>query len=402
MALPSTITPPDRRQRFKSFMRRFNPSASPITAIDDGLIHEQPERSVFRSLATGADLSPGSQRLVVGGIGSGKTTELLLAQRELARHAEIIPVFVDVSAETDLSGVNSGALIASFGLRLWQHVDRQGAILPGLKIAYDQIRKAAYGYAELQAFEFKLPVIELSNLLGPRRHVPGKLKPPFPALKRDVEELAKSVGVLNAFLKAQGKDVVAIFDGLDRLGKAEQFWSIVEQDLRALRPIQISVLAAGPLSVMYGQGRVVQDYFDGVHYLATAITSPTDSPFLLDVLLLRGAGELMSEQQMWQLCLSSGGVLRDLISLARSTAESAYLNDADAVTNLDVDKAVQQLGNSYLLGLGTDQIDILRKVVKGAGFAPSDAVSMELLITRRVLEQPGSRYEVHPALAPLL
>lgn len=399
MALPSTITPPDRRQRFKSFMRRFNPSASPITAIDDGLIHEQQERSVFRNLATGADLSPGSQRLVVGGIGSGKSTELLLAQRELAKQTEIMPVYIDVSAETDLSELNSGALLASLGLRLCANLDGH-YLREELRNAHDAIKKAAYGYLEALTPPRPPRLGERPALLN--RVVPGKLKPPLPALKRDVEELAKSVGVLNAFLREQGKEVVAIFDGLDRLGKVEQFWSVVEQDLRALRPLQISVLAAGPLSVMYGQGRVIQDYFDGVYYLPPAITNSANSPFLLDVLRLRGAGELMSEQQMRQLCLSSGGVLRDLISLARSTAESAYLNDADEVTTLDADKAVQQLGNSYLLGLGSRQVEILKSVVKGNGFSPADATSMELLITRRVLEQSGSRYEVHPALAPLL
>ena len=105
---------------------------------------------------------------------------------------------------------------------------------------------------------------------------------------------------------------------------------------------------------------------------------------------------------MWNLCRASGGVLRDLISLARSTAEGAYLNDADQATDLDVDKAIQQLGNSYHLGLGTNQLELLRRVINGDGFSPSDPASLELLITRRVLEQAGSRYEVHPALAPLL
>jgi hypothetical protein len=403
MALHSALTLPDRRQRFKALMKRFNPSAPPLVAIDDGLIHEGTSRSVYKQLATAADLSPGGQHLVVGGIGSGKSTELLLAQRELAKHQGIIPIFIDVSAETDLSEINSGALLASLGLRLWESIPSQfGEVPTELQIAHGQIRKAAYGYqVPVSPGATERQIAEMRSL-SLSKHVPGKLASPFPALKRDVEELAKSIDQLNVFLKRTGKESVVIFDGLDRLVKADRFWLIVEQDLRALRRLQISVLAAGPLSVMYGQGRSVKDYFDGVHYLPPAIADPRQSPFLLDVLRLRGAGDLMSDQQMWRLCLASGGVLRDLISLVRSCAEGAYLNDADAATDQDVEKAIHQLGNGYLLGLGTTQVKILKNIVKGGGFMPSDAVSLELLVTRRVLEQAGSRYEVHPSLVPLL
>jgi hypothetical protein len=232
--------------------------------------------------------------------------------------------------------------------------------------------------------------------------IPGKLKPPFPAIRRDVKELAKSISRLDVFLKDQGRELVAIFDGLDRLIKVDQFWSVAEQDLRSIRLLGISVLAAAPLSIMYGQGRQVKDYFDEAHYLPPAIADPKVSSFLFDVLRVRGAEELMEHGLMEVLCLASGGVLRDLISLARNAGENAYLDDADQVNAFHVEKSIEQLGNSYLLGLGTRQKGILEKVLEGGGFSPSDPESMELLITRRVLEQSGSRYEVHPALKPAL
>jgi hypothetical protein len=232
--------------------------------------------------------------------------------------------------------------------------------------------------------------------------VSGKLKPPFPAFRRDVEELASLVLKLTAFLRDQGTELVAVFDGLDRLTKADQFWSVAEQDLRAIRPLEVSVLATGPLSIMYGQGRQIKDYFDEVHYLPPAVADPRVSPFPLEILRVRGAGELMQPDEMQKLCLASGGVLRDLISLARSAGENAYLEDGDDIEPPHVDRAIEQLGNSYLLGLGTRQKAILENVLQGKGFTPSDAQSMELLITRRVLEQSESGYEVHPALVTVL
>jgi len=320
-----------------------------------------------------------------------------------------MPVYIDVSAETDLSTVNSGALLASLALHLSGHVMK---IAPGgetLRPLFLEISKAAYGYEE----EVWEPEHEQEfgdyepddsdyepGRLG-RIRVAGKLKPPFPALKRDVSNLAQHVEQLNGVLKDGGKEVIAIFDGLDRLIKVDQFWSVAEQDLRALRPLQISVLIAGPLSVSYGQGRLVKDYFDAACYLHPAVADPRESSFLFEVLQLRGANELMSEAQMQAVCLASGGVLRDLVSLARNSAESAYLDDADMIQDLHVQRAAEQLGNSYLLGLGTKQQEILQNVLAGGGFNPSETLSMELLITRRILER-ADRYEVHPALVPLL
>jgi len=391
-------------------MRRFNPTAPARVAIGEGLIHEAAGRSVFKKLAAGADLSFGSQQLVVGGIGSGKTTELLLAERELAAYDQMLPVYVDVSAETDLSAVNSGALLASLGMHVWKAIKTSFKPPDVLSTAYKAIKKAAYGYEReiwVQEYEYDEPDFDPDTYDNEPGHfatvvTPGKLKPPFPAIQRDVKDLAGPLSILIAFLKDQGREPVAIFDGLDRLIKVEQFWSVAEQDLRAIRPLEISVLAAGPLSIMYGQGRQIKDYFDEVHYLPPAIADPKVSPFLIEILRVRGAEELMRASQMQRLCLASGGVLRDLISLGRNAGENAYLDDADNIKTAHVDRAIEHLGNSYLLGLGTRQKAVLKGMLEGRGFNPSDSESLELLITRRVLEQSESRYEVHPALAAVL
>lgn len=390
-------------------MRRFNPTAPARVAIGEGLIYQQAGRSVFKKLSAGADLNPGSQQLVVGGIGSGKTTELMLAERDLSGNEKVLPLYIDVSAETDLSTVNSGSLLASLGMHLCRAVMKLNPP-EDLNEVYTAIRNAAYGH-EKQVWVPDYPERDYDDFdPGDEDHdgywrtirVPGKLKPPFPALRREVNELADLLSKLTVFLKDKGIELVAVFDGLDRLIKADQFWSVAEQDLRTIRRLELSVLAAGPLSIMYGPGRQIKDYFDEVHYLPPAVADPKVSPFLIEILRIRGAAEMMPPDQMQKLCLASGGVLRDLIALARSAGENAYLEDVDDIGASHVDKAIEQLGNGYLLGLGTRQKEALRKVLQGGGFAPSDSESMELLITRRVLEHSESRYEVHPALATAL
>lgn len=399
----ATIASSDRRERFRAYMKRFNPTAPAWTAIREGLVHQDPARSVFKKLAAGADLNPGSQQLVAGGIGSGKTTELLLAEQEFAAREHRVHLYIDESTETDLSTLKSGALLATLGLHLWEAIKSNFTVgeidrNPAVEKAARKIRKDAFGYEQVGEGEYDSNEPDYPRTV----RVPGILRPPMPRLKGDVEVLAMRVSTLTSFLSKAAGELLVIFDGLDRLLNPDQFWAVVEQDLRAMRPLGISVLMAGPLSVMYGHGRQVKDYFDEVYYLPPAIADQDKSTFLLEVLALRSAEQLMAVEEMLRLCLASGGVLRDLISLARNAGQNAYLDDADVIDSRHVDRAIEQLGNSYLMGLGMNQKEKLMAILEGGSFSPSDPESMELLVTRRVLERSESRYEVHPALASVL
>jgi hypothetical protein len=83
-----------------------------------GYVIEALHSDVYLHLGGRADLEPGCRQVLAGGIGSGKTTELLLAYKWLQEHSGAIALFIDVSRETDLSVLNDGALVASFGLHL--------------------------------------------------------------------------------------------------------------------------------------------------------------------------------------------------------------------------------------------------------------------------------------------
>ena len=141
-----------RRERFREYMRKLNPTAPPQTTIEAGLAVEDLHGSLFRTLAARADLDPGSQQLVVGGIGSGKTIELLMAARWLEQQGQTLPVYLDISAETDLSGLNSGALLAGFGLHLASEFASRGldnslaqSDKEALDRAQNQIKRFAFG-----------------------------------------------------------------------------------------------------------------------------------------------------------------------------------------------------------------------------------------------------------------
>ena len=405
-------------------MQAFNPTAPPQEAIEAGLVCEHLHGSLFQKLAGRADLEPGSQQLLVGGVGSGKTTELILAARWLQEQGHVLPLYIDISAETDLSSLNSGALLASFGLSLGRALppDLQG---PGgeaekgekLRQAYKKVQEYAYGKKETgmgtveaspQGLWAATEVTQThsADAFVTIAEIPGKLKPPppaLPALSRDIEEIRESLEELLAVAREAKKDVVVVFDGLDRLLDPTKFWSVASQDLRLFRELKVSVVSTAPLSVLFGVrvGQSVSDHFDKVYHMPVVAVDP-ECGLLGSVLEKRRGFELLDAFIADSICRYSGGVLRDLISLARDAAVDAYISGHDSVTSEDVENVVQQLGTGYLRGLGPYEMNILLRLEESKWFDLGLASSMELLLTRRVLEYSSTDFRVHPALLSVM
>jgi hypothetical protein len=408
-----------RRERFRRFMWAFNPTASPRELIKEGLLLEDLHRSVYQSFAARADLEPGSQQLIIGGIGSGKTTELLMAEGWLNRQEHCITQYIDITAETDLSDLKSGALIAALGLHLIRmiRIENKTASIPDAQ--KDEFAKAKKDVQEFALGKTTRVWVEDSDedwepdpdddgFEAPGHYVissvPGKLTPPVPHLKKDVQSISESLGFLLLYLTTiagKQRDLVVLFDGLDRLVTPEKFWSVAHQDLRILKKLKVSVLATAPLTVLY-EGREIAEQFDRVHHLATLSSDDPGREQLESVLLRRGGDLLLSSGQMALLCENSGGVLRDLITMARDSAEDAYIAGENRITDSNIDSAVAQLGTSYLRGLSVRQRNRLRSIDKYAAFDFNQQGNMELLATRRVLEYSATEFRVHPALMNVL
>src|SRR5664280_2219469 len=130
VGMPATISKSmqasQRRERFREYMRKLNPTAPARLTIDAGLVVEDLHGSQFKALVARADLEPTSQQLVVGGTGSGKTTALLLAEKLLGQQGQTLCLYIDISSETDLTSLSSGALLASFGLHLARAFSSKG------------------------------------------------------------------------------------------------------------------------------------------------------------------------------------------------------------------------------------------------------------------------------------
>lgn len=417
-AISKSMQASQRRERFREYMRKLNPTAPARLTIDSGLVIEDLHGSLFKTLAARADLEPGSQQLLVGGTGSGKTTELLMAEKWLERAGQTLSLYIDISSETDLSGLNSGALLAGFGLHLARAFEAKNfekslgaADKRELKNARHEIEGFAFGTTKSFWVEDRYgpeppdDYDDRSNCEPGHyvmERVPGKLQPPIPALQRDIQDIQDPLKAFVTAVQARSLDIVVIFDGLDRIPSPDRFWAVVDQDFRALRQVRVGVMAAAPQSVLYGQGRAVSAHFDRVHQIRALSSEPEDAGHLKSVITQRGGTELLGEDEVEIICDSSGGVLRDLITLARDAGEAAYIEGAEEIQLLHVIAAIKQLGESYLRGLGPEQIGILRRLKREHSFDVAASLNIELLVTGRVLEYSATDFRVHPALEPLL
>jgi hypothetical protein len=396
----------------EAFLERLTPASSQSLLKQDLIVPPEhdprdPEQpAIHVTFASSAELNRGVQMALVGGIGSGKTTELLLTRKLLSRHDDAVNVFIDLAETTDLNELNPGAILIAIGMRLYMRLAPEERVLPEIKSAYGELTELARGktdWVRIEQYESfdKDPEEKAVRPI----HTPGLLKPRFPAIHRKVSEVLDPFVQIAELLLEQDAQITVLLDGLDRQIQAERFREFAEQDLHALRGIPISIIVTTPLMSWYDKSRFLHDYFDIVRHIPAAVSDPLKSDFLKKILLRRGAAELMDDQEIGEISRFSGGVLRDLITLARSSAEAAYREDEDRIGGRHVHSAVRQLGKRYLVGLGNPQRRLIRRLVESDEFSPENATARELLVNRQVLEyfsEGRDYFAVHPSLAAVL
>jgi ABC-type dipeptide/oligopeptide/nickel transport system ATPase component len=400
----------DRRQVYRPFLERLNPIASSLNVLAEGLIvapdhdpRDTGEPPIHVAFANTAELTRGSQMALVGGIGSGKTTELLLTQKVLGRHADAVNIFVDMADYTDLSEVSPGAVLAVAGFEIYSHLT---------KSARGPTKEATAAHTRLRALAIARTAWvdpwergdEMPDDIVPVQ-VPGLMRLRFPPLRGKVKEAKDLLFSIASQLVETGSQITLLVDGLDRLIRPELFREFAEQDLQALRGTKISVIIVAPLLFLYDKSRFLQDYFDLVKHIPAAAADPKHSAFLRQILERRGAADLMDRAEITTIAKYSGGVLRDVLTLARSSAEYAYRDGEDRVSRRHVNAAIKQLGNRYLAGLGNTQKRLLRGLTEDGKFPIENSSALGLLVNRQVLEYFKGGLEffaVHPALAKVL
>lgn len=352
-------------------MGRFEPSADPSDAVKRGFYVPRPGRSIAEQLAARFEIKPSASHLLVGGVGSGKTTQLLVARDRLEAASNVFAAYIDVSRYTDPATFHSTGLLAIVGLEL------------------------SSGLPDEQKSSLKQALQYFTSYLSSKV-----------ADNANLDRISETIKtVINAY-SGRFSDYVLLIDAFDRMSDLQRFTSVVEVAVKSLRSLGLGVILVGPLTALYGIDRVVLDRFDRVWHLPS-VDVQVDAEgrdFLRHVLRARDTKNLISEAAAERLIKLSGGVLRDLMTLTQVSGEEAYVDGADQVETRHVDVAADAFGRKHLVAIDSEQLAVLQGVRAKGTFVQTSEKHLALLATRRVLEYTNGQphFAVHPTIEPLL
>jgi hypothetical protein len=395
--------PSDRLIRFRQYMAAFEGAADPAKSIEHGHYVHAPGQLLVDQIAGRIALRPNSAHLLVGGIGSGKTTQLLVAKQQLEGVEDLAICYVDVSRYTDISQIEPGVLMTIVGLELHNRLPQE---LDGsVSDATETLRRSGYGYAETKEIQFRrsriydLPVRE--KVESERIEHKGLFTQVADwRIKESVRE------ILAALIRHNKKKIIFFCDGLDRLEDVDRFAKIIRSDIQSLKQLGIGLLVVGPMLFTHSEDQDAKDLIDYSYYQPCFDVEQDQGArtFLADVILTRlPKPDFFGDGVIDRLVQQSGGVLRDLVTLTQAAIEEAYLAGDETLELTHVEKAVQTLA-SKMLRISEKEIAILRNQLQGKNFVLGTPESFKLLSSRQVLEYryPALRYAVHPAIVPLL
>jgi hypothetical protein len=388
-----------RRDRFRRQLVRLAGTGSPQEAIEAGLYVPRP--AVSDRLARRIELHPTAVRVLTGPIGSGKSTELLVLAKTLNQLPDIWAIVVDVSLVHDLSDLREGALIAAAGVGLYSQLSMQGEHV-------DRLRRFAY---EPEVTWGGL----LEQLASKKRSPPGTSRPierrgalSPPEQQSKAWQLAQTLGQALKEVPGIGdRTPMLMFDSLDRVRDPVGFRTVLEKDARAMVEQGLGVVLTAPVDTLWLDSealRALAETWDTLPYEDPVIDA-TSRLFFLEILRRRLEPGMIPDAEQNSLITASGGVLRDLIELARGAVEEAYLDGRDAVGASEVEAAIARLGHALSLGIGTATLDQLAYVQSHRQVRMMDESTIRLLKNRQILEHrndSGIYYVPHPVLKPML
>jgi energy-coupling factor transporter ATP-binding protein EcfA2 len=397
----------NRLELFRSQIAAFDGAADPMNAIAKGYCIEEPHQSSTNALFKRISLRPQSKILLIGGIGSGKTTQLLRLQQILQQDSDtgIYSHYVDVTEYTKPNELQVGTLDAIVALELMAILETKGFQLD--EVRKTSIQKFAYGYSVMEDTPDLLSGFRLNFPLSPSRTskiIPGVLN----TRPRSTSSLNRSAQIIASLLedfKTQFHQTpYFLFDGLDRVDEAKKFINMASSDLQNPGIGFTIVGAASFLYTTFING--VDSIFNHTEYRSAFDVDRDEDAraFFERVLLARSGQDFFQKDALEDLIGLSGGVLRDLINLAQESIQEAYLADAEIVDREHVEKAVRSMGRAKMLGLDSEQSATLMKLANQMLKVPTSPEEIYLLSGGRILEYrfPERRFDVHPVLKKLL
>lgn len=391
---------PTRLDRFRELRARLDPAGDPARAFAEQL-YVPVAGSVSERLTAQLAVAPTSAHLLVGGVGSGKTTELLAVQQQLNRIEDTRAFYVDVSKGHDIRKLMPSAIVyqaaRALGLEFLafgdpsreQHhsVSKTLKHLSNITDGY----VSEYGEHHEDAFDVVPGVLQQANVLD-----------------EQTVQAQRMLSSLVETIQERWLHLVVLIDGLDRVTDIPVLEKAMRSDLTVLHGLCIGTVLVGPLRALYGIDRDFLENFSNTYSQPWIDTTraTNGNNLLRDALRRRLPAAVLDESALETLVANSGGVLRDLMSLAQSACVEAYMNGSETIAKTHADSAVDAFGRKHMQGLRSLELEVLNRVRIFGTFVQTSEDDLALLMSRRLLEYVGPneerRYVVHPTIVPFL
>ncbi|WP_017660988.1 P-loop NTPase fold protein [Baaleninema simplex] len=370
-------------------------------------------------------------QLYSGYRGSGKTTELLRLKEDLENRHHVVVYFA--ADEEDISVQDAqytDILLACTRHLLRELKDKANPepILNWLKARLQDLQDVMLTEINIDKVNLTVGLKEFAKVAASIRAEPGQRQKIRERIEPHTETLIQA---LNTFIEESKKNLpektklLVVADNLDRIvpifrenGRSnhEEIFLDRHEQLKALK---CHIIYTVPISLIYSRWATELKDNYGIPQVLPSIMVRWENgdsydkglEILKTIVRLRVPASLRdslvpevfeSEDVLQELCLMSGGYVRDLVQLMQ---EAITKTDVLPIRGRAVQRAVDALRDVYRRAVEEDWWEVLREVHKDKEIE-NDSVQRSLLFSRCVLEyryfdDNGDKrtwYDVHPVL----
>lgn len=364
-----------------------------------------------------ADRSQVSKWLFTGHRGSGKSTELIRLANEL--EAQNFTVYYTVEEVLDMADLDYKDVLLSLGSALYEAAKKQKVNLPKKLLEdlvgwYSTTLKEIEGAVSADAALEEKADFWFLKLVARQRSEVATRKTIRTELESRLSDLIEKINrIAEAIAKKTGRPVLAIVDRLDKvmdLGRARRMYyeggaSLLAPACRAIYTVPLALFHTPE----FGQVRVTfDDYFSLPNVKVNARDGKLDESgrnMLRELVHRRLVPGLIALDAVERLAELSGGVLRELVALAKDACSFARVRKGDRVEAEDVDRAASRLRNVFAGMLTDDHYRELWRIHADPLHRYTNSpTAQELVHNLSLLEYADGDawWDVHPVVRPLL
>jgi Cdc6-like AAA superfamily ATPase len=365
--------------------------------------------------------------LLLGHRGCGKSTELNRMALQLEDKGHYVKI-IDCKQELDLPNLIHTDLLTLMGEALVEIANQIDCSLDKklVKQLYEfwDERESEINSETLKeigaaaGLEVKSPGI-LSGLLNVFAGVKAGLK--YNQTQREIHrqkiknrssewiQLLQQVSIMIT-KKLDGKQPILIFEELD---KADQkiAWDIFEMYSNTLTEVSFPVIYTFPIELYYSpKFKALEGYFEYRCFPMIKQEQVDGTPFekgteiIKKIVAKRAKLDLFEEGTLELMIKKTGGSLRDLFNVIRSSTQTAKRNDSTKISMSDTERALSKLKSDLTRRIERKNYDFLADIYRGnREKIENKEMLLEMLKAGVVLEYNGERWHsLHPLIAEFL